>query len=578
MKDVLRLLSYLKPYWHFQVLYIFCALGYWSGYLVHPWIEKILIDDVFIAKNANMLLPTCGFWGLIALGMYAFTFGFVYFPTKVSENGTKDIQLKAYHHLRKLGFRFYDTHQTGKVMAIFTSDTPKAVQGFGVFAGDYPINIILLIVTLITMTFVNWQLCLFTLLISFVNVLVPIFLEKSLRRMGEAVQEQNALLSGSLQESIAGSRELKGLGKEFYDLKNLHQFLKQLVAVRIKERTIQKAGDVSFILSWIGRALVFLVGGRYVLHDAMTVGELFAIVMWFDCVYRPVHSLISVHLRIPSIMVAARRVFAFFDEHGEEPQDGTPIKQIEGRVQFSDVSFGYSKAHPVLKQINFQAAPGETVAVVGPSGAGKSTLINLIPRFYEPQQGNILIDTTPISKIQIQSLRAHIGIVFQDPYLFAESLAYNIRLGAADPEAISHEAIVDAAKLANAHDFIMTFPDQYESQIGERGVQLSGGEQQRVAIARVLIRNPKILILDEATSSLDAESEALVQEALTRLMKGRTSFVIAHRLSTVLNADKILVLSDGRLVETGTHAELIQHGGIYHGLFQKQFAGMQKAV
>ena len=231
-----------------------------------------------------------------------------------------------------------------------------------------------------------------------------------------------------------------------------------------------------------------------------------------------------------------------------------------------------------MKEVSFQAEPGETVAIVGPSGAGKSTLINLIPRFYEYQGGEILIDSTPVKEIQIQSLRTHMGIVFQDPYLFADTVEYNIRLGATNPEAVSHEEVVAAAKLANAHDFITKFPAQYNSKVGERGIRLSGGEQQRIAIARVLIRNPKILILDEATSSLDAESEDLVQQALTQLMKDRTSFVIAHRLSTVLNADRILVLSDGRLVETGTHAELIQQGGVYHALFEKQLAPLLKVA
>ncbi|MCE2414857.1 ABC transporter ATP-binding protein [Candidatus Poribacteria bacterium] len=385
------------------------------------------------------------------------------------------------------------------------------------------------------------------------------------------------MLSSNLQESIAGSRELKGLGKELYDLKNIHHFLKQLVTIRIKQVKLQKVGDI-LVIWWLSDALVLLVGGGYVLQDAMTIGELFAVVMWFNALQRPVHFLVSLHLSIPSVMAAARRIFAFFDEHEEEPQDGTPIMHIEGSVQFSDVSFAYSEDQPILKQIRFQAEPGETIAIVGPSGAGKSTLVSLIPRFYAPQHGTIRIDTTPINTIQIQSLRSHIGIVFQEPYLFAESISYNIRLGAEDPETVTHEEIVAAAKLANAHDFIMKFPEQYESKVGERGVQLSGGEQQRIAIARVLIKDPKILILDEATSSLDAESEALVQEALTHLMAGRTSFVIAHRLSTILNADKILVLSDGELVESGTHTELIQRRGVYHDLFQKQFTGMQKGT
>ena len=573
MKNVLRVLSYLKPYWHFQMLFIFASLGYFGGDLALPWIEKLLIDDVFGAGNAMLLLPTTGLYLLTAAGMYLFSFGVVYFSTKVSESVSKDIQQDAYLHLRKLGFRFYDTQQTGRTMSLFNSDIPPAI-GLRVLVGEYLINAAKLIISLIVVAAISWQLCLFSLLLVAANVLIPIILKKPLRNIGEALQAQKAELSSALQESIAGSRELKGLGKEFFDLTKIHQSLSRLLSLNLKQVLVRQFGSLNTVLFWMATAIIFLVGGRYVLGGKMKIGELFAITRYFSHVYQPLNSLISTHLGLPLKMVAARRVFAFFDDTEEEPQGGEPIKQVFGRVEFSNVSFGYSEKQPVLKAVSFQAEPGETVAVVGPSGAGKSTLINLIPRFYEPQQGNIFIDATPIKDIQLQSLRDHIGIVFQDPYLFAESVADNIRLGATDPGAVSHEEVVAAAGLANAHDFIMNFPEQYESKIGERGVRLSGGEKQRVAIARVLIRKPKILILDEATSALDTNSETLVQEALTNLMKNRTCFVVAHRLSTVLNADKILVLSKGRIIETGTHAELMRHGEVYPDLFQKQFAGM----
>lgn len=577
MKNILKILSYLKPYWFFQLLFISFTLGYFGGELALPWIEKLLIDDVFNQNNSDMLLPTVGLYLLTTFIMFLFSFGQLYFSTKVSENVSKDIQHAAYYHLRKLGFPFYDSQKTGRIMSLFKSDIPTAV-GLEVLVGYYLIDGVRLLITIAIIMSISWQLCLFTLLLVAMNTLFPIFLNKPLQQVGEDIQEQKAALSSNLQESIAGSRELKGLGKEFFDLTKINQSLTQLVSLNIKQTLVRQIGNINVVLIWAAIALIFLFGGRKVLNGNMTVGELFAITRYFNLVYRPLGALIGIHLGLPLRMVAARRVFAFFDEYEEESQDGTPLKELVGHVQFSNVSFGYSNERPVLIDINFQTEPGETIAIVGPSGAGKSTLMSLIPRFYELQKGSIMIDSTPISDIQIQSLRDHIGIVFQDPYLFAESIGYNICLGATDPGSVSHESIVTAAKLANAHNFIMNFPEQYETKVGERGVRLSGGEQQRIAIARVLIRDPKILILDEATSSLDVDSEALVQEALTRLMKGRTSFVIAHRLSTVLNADKILVLDRGKLVEFGKHAELMQRTGVYYNMFQKQFSGMKVDV
>ncbi|MCY3627010.1 MAG: ABC transporter ATP-binding protein [Gammaproteobacteria bacterium] len=575
MKDALRLLAYVRPYWHFQFFSILASLGYFGGNLAIPWIEKLLIDDVLGAGNFDRLLPTCGLYLATSLGMFVFTFGVVYFSTKVSESVSKDIQQDAYHHLRTLGFQFYDTQQTGRTMSLLSSDVPTAV-GLRALIGDYVIDAVKLVVSVMIVGSISWQLCLFSLLLVVLNVLIPIFLNRPLRKIGEAIQEHKAGLSSVLQESIAGSRELKGLGKEFFDLTKIRYSLSRMLSLNLKQVLVQRIGSINVVLFWMANALIFLVGGRYVFRDAITIGELFAITRYFNQIYAPLNGLVSIHLSIPLQLVAARRVFEFFDRHEAEPQGGSPIEQIKGRVEFSNVSFEYRQGHPSLRDVSFNVEVGSTVAVVGQSGSGKSTLISLIPRFYDPKQGEILIDSMPIREIQIHSLRRHIGIVFQDPFLFSESVAYNIRMGAEAPESVSYEQIVNAAKLANAHDFILKFPEQYESNVGERGIQLSGGEKQRIAIARVLIRNPRILILDEATSSLDAESEALVQDALTHLMIGRTSFVIAHRLSTVLNADKILVLNAGRLVEAGTHWELIQHDGIYNDLFDKQFAAMKE--
>lgn len=574
MKDVTRILTYIRPYWHYQSLYVFCEIGYFACLLALPWIEKLLIDDVFNAGNIDRLLPTCGLYLLIAFGTFTISFGSRYWQTNVEEKVSKDFQMDAYLHLRKLGFHFYDSQQTGRTMSLFNSDIPTAL-GVQVLVGEYLIFIAQFLAAFIIITSVSWQLCLFALFLVALNVLIPLFLEKTLRKTGAEIQEQRAELSGILQESIAGSRELKGLGKEFFDLEKIHQSLLYRVSLAIKYMLIQRIGGLNTMLFWIATATIFFVGGRYVLNASITVGELLAITRYFNHMYNPLNMIIRTHLGFPLKLTAARRVFTFFDEQAEEPQDGTPITHIDGHIRFSNVTFGYTEESPVLKDVTFKAEPGETIAIVGHSGAGKSTLIHLIPRFYQPQHGTILIDTTPINDIQIQSLRAHIGLVFQDPYLFADTVAYNIRIGAKDPDAVTPEEVVTAAKLANANDFIMKFPKQYESKVGERGVRLSGGERQRLAIARVLIRDPKILILDEATSSLDTDSEVQVQVALTNLMKNRTSLVIAHRLSTVLNADKILVINDGRLVETGTHAQLIHAGGVYHTLFQKQFAGMQ---
>ena len=268
----------------------------------------------------------------------------------------------------------------------------------------------------------------------------------------------------------------------------------------------------------------------------------------------------------------AKRVFAFLEENPTETQDGITGINLQGKVRFEDVTFGYNETEAVLENVNFEVQPGQIAALVGPSGAGKSTILNLIPRLYTPNRGQICVDDHNITTLNLGALRSQIGTVFQDPYLFSGSIEENIRMGTRPPESVRQDDIIAAATAANAHGFITQLKDGYATEIGERGIRLSGGERQRIAIARVLIRNPKLLLLDEATSALDSETERVVTEALERLMKGRTSFVIAHRLSTVLNADVILAMENGKIVEIGTHQELLAQGGLYARLYHLQFA------
>ncbi len=316
--------------------------------------------------------------------------------------------------------------------------------------------------------------------------------------------------------------------------------------------------------------MVLWLGGHEVISSHLTAGSLIAFYSYLSMLYAPVIRLTNINEMVTRSNVSLKRIFEILDTKPEvkEKADAIKLPVIEGRLTFADVSFQYERQRAILKHINFDVTPGTITALVGPSGAGKTTIINLICRFYDPTGGKILIDNYDLRDITLKSLRSQIGIVLQESFLFSGTINENLRYG--KPEATQNE-IIESAKAANAHDFIMTLPRAYETQIGERGAKLSGGQKQRLAIARAILRDPRILILDEATSSLDSESEALIQEALERLMKNRTSFVIAHRLSTILKANKILVFQEGKLVEEGIHTELMAKSGLYTRLYNEQF-------
>ncbi len=566
-----RLLGYLRLYWGLALLCVLLQGGFRATYFVNPWVEGQLLDRVFGEKDADFLLVLVVFWMGIALATYLLNLGLSSFVSKVTGQTRRDMQLQVYQHLRFLPSRFYDDHTTGQIMAYVNSDTTSAAEGI-LASGWILLAGVEFAMTLFVMFWVNPWLGLFSIPFAFAVVCLPVLLRRPVQNASKQVLQEREKISSRLQEGIAGSREIKSLGHEMRDMGFIRRSIDTLVRAEVYQTIIGCLTGVSIFSSWFGNALFFLIGGKMVLDGHISVGFLWMANRYLHLLTVPLHNVQNEYQTFLRTGEAAKRVFAFLDENRTEPKDGLVSVTLQGKVRFENVDFTYNENAEVLQDVNFEVVPGQLVALVGPSGAGKSTLLNLIPRFYQPTRGQIYVDEHDITTLNLSTLRAQIGTVFQDPYLFSGSIEENIRMGARHPEAVKTADIVAAATAANAHGFITQFKDGYATEIGERGIKLSGGERQRIAIARVLMRDPNILLLDEATSALDSETEQVVTEALERLMRGRTSFVIAHRLSTVLNADVILAVEDGNIVEQGTHQELLNQGGLYARLYHLQFA------
>ena len=566
-----RLLGFLKPYWGLALLCLLVYAGSRGLFLFTPWVEGQFLDRVFGEKDADYLLLLVGLWLGIAIATYLTSLGTGYFVSKVTGQTRRDMQLKVYQHLRFLPCRFYDNHTTGQVMAYVNTDTASAAEGI-LASGWIVASGVEFVITLAVVFWVNPWLGLFSIPFTLAVVYLPVLFRRPVQNASKQVLQERESISSRLQEGIAGSREIKSLGHEMRDMGFIGGSLNALVRAEVRQGLVGALTALGGLASWLGNPLFFLIGGKMVIDGDISVGFFWMATRYLNLLTFPLYRCQNEYQKLLRAGEGAKRVFAFLEENPTEPQDGITGINLQGKVRFEDVTFGYNKTEPVLENVNFEVQPGQLVALVGPSGAGKSTLLNLIPRFYEPTQGHIYVDAHDISTLNLRTLRSQIGTVFQDPYLFSGSIAENIRMGARRPETVKNEDIVAAATAANAHGFITQLTDGYATEIGERGIKLSGGERQRIAIARVLLRNPKMLLLDEATSALDSETEKVVTEALERLMKGRTSFVIAHRLSTVLNADRILVMENGQIVETGTHQQLLAQSGLYARLYHLQFA------
>lgn len=574
-----RIASYLKPYKGYTILLALISLIETGTAVIPPILERRIVDDVLAPQEGNTAsmserLTLLGLLVLALISIRVLNWGMEWaHGWTVSWLGariTANIRNRLYQQLELLSLQFYDRRQVGAVMSRVTRDAGR-LQEFLVEGLPYLINNVLRLVGILCiLLWMHWLLALLILVpVPFMMGWGVIFWKRMRLYFNKWDQAWSDVMA-RVNETLSGIRVIKAFAQE----------VREIAAFGVRNKKIRQLAirteinwaiffATTTLLTSFGVLVVWFFGGREVIRDQLTLGTLLAFYAYVWMLYEPIEWFGQVNNWMTRAFAGAERIFEVIDTPAEAYKDpnARPIASIKGHVTFKDVTFGYDKSKPVLHEINLDVDPGEMVGLVGRSGVGKTTTVNLICRFYDVDQGGIEVDGLPIQQIRLENLRSQIGIVPQEPFLFSGTVAENISYG--KPGA-SFEEIMEAAIAANAHNFIVGKPDGYDTQVGERGGELSGGEKQRVAIARAILHDPKILILDEATSSVDVETEKQIQEAIARLTQGRTTFAIAHRLSTLRNADRLVILEGGRIVEIGTHSELMEKKGIFYELVQLQ--------
>ncbi len=569
------LLTMIKPHWPVLSLAGVCMLIMAGGEAATAWLMKPAVDDVIINRDQQMLIliPIVILIVYLVKGTAMYFQGFL--MNRVGRMIIREFRDKLYDHIHDLPLSFFHSEKTGTLMSRIIYDV-MIVKTMVSTAITGSLRDACSVVALTVTTFMlDWKMACFTFLVL-PAAFYPIHaFGRRIRKISTRGQVAMADLSTFLHETFAGAKIIKAFCMENHEKKRFFKKTAKLFDIEMKEVKVDElSSPVMELIGGIGIAVGIYYGGYRIFHDTLSPGTFFAFISATVMLYQPVRKLSKLNINIQRGLAATDRIYDILERKSEIAESDHPVELPPGphRVVFDQVCFRYDQENPgadlILDNVSFSASPGEVVALVGMSGGGKTTLINLLPRFYDTTSGAIRIDGINIKDASIASLRRHIAIVTQEPILFNESVHDNIAYG--NPEA-SEEAIEQAARDAFAHDFIKNFPNGYRTPIGELGSRLSGGEKQRICIARAMLKDAPILILDEATSALDSEAEIVVQKALENLMKGRTTFVIAHRLSTITHADRILVLVNGRIVEEGTHTDLVTCGGAYCKLYQMQF-------
>lgn len=570
MTTLKRILSYFGDYLPTLLFGILCSAIVAICTIFPAWVMEKVVNDVLVQRNLAAL-----HWIALSLVAVMFVKGIAQFAQSylmhyISQSILKTIRTSCFDRMLELSLSYYEKQRTGQLMSRITSDVlvlKNLLTSFSSLIGD----LIAFIGFCIYIFYLHWKLAVISIIIiPIIGVLINKFSRK-MKKIGSRMQIRIGDIATVLQEFITGvkvvkSFTLEGFIRGRFEQANGANFDETMRGSRIDAATT----PVIEFINTCGLAIIFWYGGSEVIHGNLDAGQLISFLTALVGLFAPIKNLSKMSNVISQSVGAGERVFEILDAHVDitERKDARELSSCKGEVEFCDVSFAYNEKEPVLRKVNIKVAPGEVIALVGPSGAGKTTFINLIPRFFDVTGGAIKIDGIDVRDLNFNSMRRFIAMVPQETLLFSGTIEENIRLGRLNA---TREEIVEAAKFANAHEFILAQSDGYETMLGERGVNLSGGQAQRVALSRAFLKEPGILILDEATSALDSETENLIKESLSRLMANRTTFMIAHRLSTVVKADKILVLQKGEIVEFGTHSQLLEKQGLYSQLYRSQY-------
>jgi len=565
-----RLFLLLSPYWKTIIISALLLIGRAGLELVPPLFQKKIIDEIIGDRNlAHLGIVISALVGVYALNQLV-QIGDNYVRHSLGERFIFDLRVRLYAYLQKMSLSFFERTSTGELMSRVTNDL-NALENFVTHGSALTaVDFMRLVGGVIILFVLDYRLA------ALVMIPVPIlalafrYYNTRIRPVYRRVRARLGDINAKLQDNLSGIRVIQAFAREELEYERFSKESERYYQARVQGiRYWSIFFPAIRFFGAMGTVIVLGVGSVMAVGGQLTLGTLVAFLAYIATIYDPINRLTEVDNIFQEAIAAGERIFELLDETTEvkEPPDAIELPALRGEVAFDDVHFRYGNGDQVLHAISFTMAPGEVVALVGPSGAGKTSIANLICRFYDPSSGTVAVDGRDLRTVRLASLRRRVAVVLQDSFLFNNTVAENLLYG--KPDAAEDELLA-AARAANAHDFIMQLPDGYNTEIGERGVKLSGGQKQRLALARAILADPRILILDEATSSVDAEAEYLIQQALERVLKGRTALVIAHRLSTIRNADKIIVLDRGRIAEAGNHRELMQRGGLYSQLYRRQ--------